>query len=697
MSQSTLTLNSADPALGAAPTTEQIHYLPVPLVVPSRWQPRESFDSESLLELAKHIADNGLMYPIIVFKNEDDEFELVAGERRTRAVVALGLSRSDPWIAAYGRSLNGAIAHVAAHGWQGLPLDIKESLVTTTIAARIAPNDDHRRLHYLAIADNLQRQNLSALEEARALHDLMEEYSLSQGDVAKEIGWSQGKVSQRLSLLNLTAEARQAIITRVISPSHARHLATLPSSVQGAVTAHVTTLLDKEGSSEATVRKVAVLSQQLRAFLNPDHWIADEPVLPAVRNHCRLIRHLLQTEDLSTRGEDILRLREGDGRYSDHENLTGKKPDRLSWHQVEKIVQALTGDNHGLDQQWLAIAKAQRWTCEHCQLAALQPPVCRRAFDLPCWRWTAQRGDPDHIVTCRQFFTAEGEPLIIDVDSSLAGWANTLDAPGLLTGPFRHFQDYDAWRDLYQRAALAQAAQQEAAEMKRSNAYLVDLARYWAEQQDGLFANVDHFQAHRCEKCTHYRPSLLDRDLPPCQFALDPLSSRYNRSTSRAPEFAMLVQRSGLMVPRCEFYRVAITEIAPSPGFVLPDRDAVLDWLHRILVDQNRTTHSNTIVAPLAWLPYERTSLAEVHHLEKLLRYVKQAWDNLGDECVATLLITATSEVAAMARYRGTLDLLDPTTLQVDTWSDVGWNNVLSGSRPHGYPTDWPAPWMNRR
>jgi len=63
---------------------------------------------------------------------------------------------------------------------------------------------------------------------------------------------------------------------------------------------------------------------------------------------------------------------------------------------------------------------------------------------------------------------------------------------------------------------------------------------------------------------------------------------------------------------------------------------------------------------------------------------------------VATLLITATSEVAAMARYRGTLDLLDPTTLQVDTWSDVGWSNVLDGSRPHGYPVDWPAPWMAR-
>jgi len=77
-----------------------------------------------------------------------------------------------------------------------------------------------------------------------------------------------------------------------------------------------------------------------------------------------------------------------------------------------------------------------------------------------------------------------------------------------------------------------------------------------------------------------------------------------------------------------------------------------------------------------------------------LLRYLKRAWDDLGDEAMATLITVALMEAKAMTSYRGILELMDPTTLETERWASVRWNAVIEGGNTHNYPNDWPKPWV---
>jgi ParB family chromosome partitioning protein len=684
----------------------KLQEIPIPLIVPSRWQPRQSFDPESLLELAKHIKGHGLMYPIILFLNEDLEHELVAGERRTRAIAALGLTRAAPWTAQHGNGLRKAIAHTAGHGWAGLPDDIKRALVPTTITARLEPGDDHRRLHQLAVADNIQRKNLSPFEEARALHDLMQEHDLTQRDVGRQIGWSQSKVAQRLALLNLAPAAQRALSTRVLSISHARSLARLPVEVQPAVTAHVEKLVSREGDQAATVRQVAVLTQQLRKFLTPSRWLPpdDQPITPAHRNSLRLLHHILQDTDLSDRSEAIMGLHTAKAGY-ETSNILGKKPASLDNRHFRAIITALTGQDQPLKETWEQVVAAQGWTCDNCQFRYLTPPA-QSSFGWHCKRWEDINRNLDDgrpvLTTCHDAYTAGNDPLIIPLGYSADRWARKLSPGDLITQPFPHFTDFAAWKRLIEGATLAEAKQQHQAEDERQNRHIIALAQYWQQQQPGgLFAEAEHFQAHLCPKCTHYRPDLLDRDLPPCEFVLDPLTNRYSNDPI-PPGFGVLVRQDGLILPRCIHFRATIHETAGLPGFRLPDRKIVLDWLRAGLARGPGTSNrSYTIAAPLVWLPYPRPERRDLHDMDGLIRYIRRAWRDLGDEPLATLITTGILEARAMTRYRGTFELLDPTTLATETWAAISWQTAITDQpktrpRPHTYPADWPTPWLTK-
>jgi len=672
------------------PTTETIHHISVPLVVPSRWQPRQSFDPEYILELAKSIKSDGQMYPIILFRNGDQLFELVAGECRTRATIALGLTQCPTWRAEHGNGLRSATGHIAEHGWTQLADDIKAELVTTTIDARIEPEVDLTRLHKLAVIDNIRRANLTPFEEARAFRGLMEEQNISQRALASELGCSQSKIQERLALLNLAPEARQALTTRAVSPSHARHLAKLPVKIQPAVTELITELVDRDGDQATTVRQVAVLTSQIKKFLNPDHWLPpDEPITPSTRNNLRLVRHLLQHVDLEQRGEDILQLRRS---HWSGESLIGKKPVGLRDDQITEICRVLAGNSAALSVIWQRVAHEQDWDCAHCYLADLQPPSESGPFNLPCARWSRppEGGLPD---TCRGFVGPE-DPLVIPVSRELGRWAEEHDPAHLVAEPFYHFDLYAPWVVLVALAAARRAELQLQAKQERQTKHVREIAGYW-QRQRGLWSTTGHFQMHRCDRCTHYRPDQLDDDLPPCLFAVEPLTNQWN-DDPRAPEFGVLIRQDGLMLPRCEMYRRGITTFAPTPGFVLPDREVVIEWLHRILTGfHNGTQHSYTIRQPLTWLPYPRQA-GQVHDLARLLSYVKKLWKTLDGARLATLISTAASEVAALSNYNEPFQLLDPTTLEVEQWASTRWRNLVEGiaSENSSYPRDWPQPWV---
>ena len=146
------------------------------------YQPRREFSKEELKELAQSIRERGLITPVTVTE-KDDDYVLVAGERRLRACKMLGFKT----IPAY---------------------------------SRIVESDEE--LMELALIENIQRENLNAIEEALAYRALIERYELSQETVAERIGKKRSTITNSLRLLKLPQEIRESLIAEEISSGHAR-------------------------------------------------------------------------------------------------------------------------------------------------------------------------------------------------------------------------------------------------------------------------------------------------------------------------------------------------------------------------------------------------------------------------------------------------------------------------------------------
>ncbi|HTK56179.1 MAG TPA: ParB/RepB/Spo0J family partition protein [Gemmatimonadales bacterium] len=151
---------------------------------PNPFQPRRAIDPAQLQELADSIAAAGLLQPVVVREAANGQYELIAGERRWRAVQKLG--------------------------WAKVPVVVKEA--------------DDRTLLTLAIIENIQRAELSPLEEAASYQRLIDEFKASQGDVARLVGRDRSTVANALRLLKLPVEVRELLERRQLSEGHARAL-----------------------------------------------------------------------------------------------------------------------------------------------------------------------------------------------------------------------------------------------------------------------------------------------------------------------------------------------------------------------------------------------------------------------------------------------------------------------------------------
>ena len=170
---------------GAAPLPEgTVVEIPVGDVDPNRNQPRKRFDDDALLALAESIRHSGVITPILVAR-EGARYTIIAGERRWRAARIAGLD---------------------------------------TIPAIVRDWDEVRRRE-AALVENIQRENLNAIEEAQGISALMNECALTQEAVAERLGRSRPAVANLLRLLNLPARIQQAIIEGALSAGHARVLA----------------------------------------------------------------------------------------------------------------------------------------------------------------------------------------------------------------------------------------------------------------------------------------------------------------------------------------------------------------------------------------------------------------------------------------------------------------------------------------
>ena len=163
---------------------EELQTLPIGKVEPRRDQPRAVFDEQALQELADSIAQYGLIQPITVRKLDSGYYQIIAGERRWRAARLAGL---------------------------------------TEVPVRVLEADD-RRTAELALVENLQREDLNPIEEARGFRALMTEYGLTQEDAARSVGKSRPAVANAMRLLSLTPEVIELVEKGTLSAGHARAL-----------------------------------------------------------------------------------------------------------------------------------------------------------------------------------------------------------------------------------------------------------------------------------------------------------------------------------------------------------------------------------------------------------------------------------------------------------------------------------------
>jgi len=163
---------------------DEIKKIPIGDIVPNQFQPRTVFDDEKIEELARTIHTHGVIQPIVLREFEDGKYEIIAGERRWRAMKSLG--------------------------WEEVPAIINNLSDAETAS--------------VALIENLQREELSPIEEAIAYGKLLDIHSLTQEALAQRLGKGQSTVANKLRLLKLPQEVQDALLNKTISERHARSL-----------------------------------------------------------------------------------------------------------------------------------------------------------------------------------------------------------------------------------------------------------------------------------------------------------------------------------------------------------------------------------------------------------------------------------------------------------------------------------------
>ena len=195
----------------------ELKNIPVDRLQRGTYQPRRDFNQDSLQELADSISSQGLMQPIVVRRTEQDKFEIIAGERRWRAAQLVGL--------------------------ENIPAIVREVSDQTTIA--------------LALIENIQRQDLNAVEESQALIRLQNEFGLTQQQVADAVGKSRTAVANLMRLASLEKAVQQLLENGQIDLGHAKCLLALNGSTQIQAARTV-------ASKKMTVRQTEALVKQLQ-------------------------------------------------------------------------------------------------------------------------------------------------------------------------------------------------------------------------------------------------------------------------------------------------------------------------------------------------------------------------------------------------------------------------------------------------
>ncbi len=204
------------------PKNKQIQDIELDKIVPNRYQPRREFSDDSIKELAETLDKDGLLQPIVVREDGEDQYEIIAGERRYRAA----------------KSLN----------WETIPAIVNNM------------NDDQAAS--LALIENLQREDLNPIDEAKAYTNLMKLNDLTQTALAKDMGKSQSYVANKLRLLKLDDDVQKALIEGKITARHGRALLNLSNDDQERV-------LKEIEDKGLNVKQTEEIAKDVDAYFNP--------------------------------------------------------------------------------------------------------------------------------------------------------------------------------------------------------------------------------------------------------------------------------------------------------------------------------------------------------------------------------------------------------------------------------------------
>lgn len=208
----------------SVPAHLRVWQLPIEKIFPNANQPRQVFDKEALEELSNSIREKGIIQPILVRKSADGDFEIIAGERRWRAAQLAGLKE--------------------------VPALLK--------------NIDEQELLELALIENIQRENLNAIEEAEAYDFLMKKHNLTQQDLAQKVGKDRVTVANMLRILNLQPGVRQMVSRGELSLGQAKVLLGLSDPKQQQEVA------DKAKKASLSVRALEKLIAKTKVPAQPE-------------------------------------------------------------------------------------------------------------------------------------------------------------------------------------------------------------------------------------------------------------------------------------------------------------------------------------------------------------------------------------------------------------------------------------------
>lgn len=241
------------------PAVSRMEEIDIESIIPNPKQPRTIFDDDALEELADSIATLGLIQPITVRKEEGGKYIIISGERRWRASKLAGRK---------------------------------------TIAAYIRQADD-KELHEMALVENIQRQDLNAMEIAISLQRLIDECGVTQETVAQRVGKKRSTVANYLRLISMCPEVQAALKAGLITMGHAKAIAAAPEEAQPSV---VKKVIKKELSVRATEQLVKKLTEGKSASTEA----TTEEEFPEV--YTRIVEQLSKLV-----GEDIKIKRSADG------------------------------------------------------------------------------------------------------------------------------------------------------------------------------------------------------------------------------------------------------------------------------------------------------------------------------------------------------------------------------------------------